>query len=209
MVEKKSVKKFNKPREKHGMTKTPEHLAWTDMLSRCRNPNVWSYKHYGGKGVKVCAEWQHSFLAFYAYMGPKPDGQSLDRFPNRNGNYEPGNCRWATQSQQMRNTVRTRLFTIGDKTQCLTDWAADYGIMEPTLRTRLDSGMSIEEALAFDNTGTTLTHDGQTKTIKQWSAATGLHATTIRARITDYGWSVSEALTTPPGVRRGSKPSTL
>lgn len=181
--------------EKHGMSKTREHNSWSDMLSRCYNPKVQKYRYYGGSGIGVCEEWQRSFVAFYEHMGPCPPGHTLDRIDG-NKDYEPGNCRWVTQKQQMRNTRRSRMYTHNGKTQCLTDWANEHGLNESTLRRRLNGGMTIEKALTFDDTGSTLTHGGRTLTIKQWAAVTGLHVTTIRGRIY-LGWSAAAALTTP------------
>lgn len=90
---------------KHGMTRSPEHYSWTAMHDRCRNPRRRSWKDYGGRGIMVCERWQgkRGFENFLADMGPRPAGTSLDRFPNSDGNYEPGNCRWATRSEQERN----------------------------------------------------------------------------------------------------------
>jgi len=70
---------------------------------RCTNPNATGFNSYGGKGITVCDRWLNSFENFLADMGPRPDGCTLDRYPNNHGNYEPGNCRWATHSEQRRN----------------------------------------------------------------------------------------------------------
>lgn len=82
--------------------RTPEQIAWMSMRQRCRNPSACGYELYGAKGVRVCERWD-TFANFLADMGPRPPGTSLDRYPNRHGNYEPGNCRWATPAEQMQN----------------------------------------------------------------------------------------------------------
>lgn len=83
-----------------------EKNAWYGMLSRCHNPSNAGYRNYGGRGIAVCAEWRHSFDAFFAHIGPRPGhGYSVDRI-NNDGNYEPGNVRWATRVEQERNKRR-------------------------------------------------------------------------------------------------------
>ena len=72
------------------------------MHARCRNPNLKGSKYYVGYGITVCERWQ-SFDNFLADMGPRPAGKTLDRYPDNTGNYEPGNCRWATWSEQAFN----------------------------------------------------------------------------------------------------------
>ncbi len=82
----------------------PEYSAWVSMKNRCLNPRAHNYRRYGGRGITICREWIDNFAAFFAYVGPRPSAQhSIDRFPDNNGNYEPGNVRWATAKEQTNN----------------------------------------------------------------------------------------------------------
>lgn len=87
---------------KHGKGYHYLYQTWTNMKQRCYNTNIRNYKHYGGRGIKVCDRWLESFLNFLEDMGERPSGMSLDRI-NNDGNYEPSNCRWATNEQQNKN----------------------------------------------------------------------------------------------------------
>lgn len=119
------------------------------MLARCTNPDNPDWPNYGGRGITVCDRWRNSFEAFLADMGKKPTPKhSIDRWPDNNGNYEKSNCRWATDDQQARNQRSNRNLTLDGETKCLTDWAASCGMDVATLHCRLDSGMSLTEALA-------------------------------------------------------------
>src|SRR5215467_599647 len=88
---------------KHGHARRGNHNplydVWTEMRSRCRNPNHHSYKNYGGRGIKVCKRWL-KFENFLTDVGARPPSTSLDRYPNNNGNYKPSNVRWATRKEQ-------------------------------------------------------------------------------------------------------------
>ena len=86
----------------HGQSKTRTYHIWQGMHARCSNPSIQRWKDYGGRGITVCPEW-NEFVNFLRDMGECPAGRSIDRFPNNDGNYEPGNCRWATASEQARN----------------------------------------------------------------------------------------------------------
>ena len=87
------------------MSQTQIYHVWVGMLQRCENPKNLSYNCYGGRGIKVCERW-HKFESFYSDVGNIPEGKTLDRWPDNDGNYEPSNCRWTTQTVQARNTRR-------------------------------------------------------------------------------------------------------
>ena len=92
----------------HGLTDTPEYVSWSSMIQRCTNSKRRGFRHYGGRGISICDQWRHSFETFLADMGPRPDGTSIDRI-DVDGNYEPSNCRWATDAQQARNRTNRKL----------------------------------------------------------------------------------------------------
>lgn len=130
----------------HGMTYTPIYRLWVSMMDRCYRENVPNFQFYGARGITVCERW-HTFEHFYADMGERPEGHSLDRHPNNNGNYEPGNCRWARLTDQSRNMRSNRLLTHDGVTRPLVEWAELLGIPPQTIAGRLRRGKSIADAL--------------------------------------------------------------
>lgn len=127
-----------------------EYEIWRGMKRRCRRVKASDYPAYGGRGIQVCERWKSSFNAFFEDMGPRPSpDHQLDRFPNQDGNYEPGNCRWATRAEQNRNRKDNRMITFRGETLCLADWAKRFGMRKGTLFERLRRGLSVEEALTI------------------------------------------------------------
>ncbi len=118
------------------------------MRTRCLNEKSDQYPEYGGRGIKVALAWD-SFAAFLADMGERPAGTTLDRWPDVNGDYAPGNCRWATMQQQENNKRNNVLLTHGGKTQTVAEWARETGLIYQTIRQRLKHGWSVAEALTL------------------------------------------------------------
>lgn len=132
-------------RRKFGSSRT--YRAWSNMVRRCTDPRHDAYHRYGGRGIRICPEWLESFQAFHADMGtcPGPDLQ-LDRIDN-DGNYEPGNCRWATKLEQANNTCANKRVTAFGRTRTIAQWARELGITDTALRARLSAGTAPEAAL--------------------------------------------------------------
>lgn len=112
---------------KHGLTNTPEHATWRSMRSRCTDSKVPNFKDYGGRGISVCERWD-SFENFLADMGPRPSNKhSIDRKDN-NGNYEPGNCRWATRQEQAENKRSSIMVRLLGREQTVIAWCREFAI---------------------------------------------------------------------------------
>lgn len=131
----------------HGDSRSTEHRSWLQMKDRCLNENSAHYSSYGGRGIKVCKRWL-TYENFLADMGRKSGaGFSLDRIDN-NGNYCPENCRWATASQQARNTRQNKILELNGEKKTLAEWAEEHGLKLGTLWRRLNLGWSLSQSLA-------------------------------------------------------------
>lgn len=122
----------------HGQSSSPEFVAWAAMLQRCLYRRGISFANYGGRGIRVCDRWAHSFENFFADVGPRPSkDHSLDRI-DVHGHYEPGNVRWATRVVQARNRRDNRYVTAGSVTMIVTDWSVVNSIPIPLILARID-----------------------------------------------------------------------
>lgn len=128
------------------MSQTRIYNIWKGMLRRTTNPSDSSYPHYGGRGIAVCERWQ-SLENFLADMGPTyADDLSIERI-DVNGDYEPGNCRWATDAEQHRNKRNSAWLEFRGHRLCAADWAKRLEINPKTLTSRLRYGWPVERAL--------------------------------------------------------------
>jgi len=133
---------------KHGNARrgrlTTEYNIWSEMHRRCKNQSDKSYARYGGRGIRVCAAWS-SFEQFFADMGNRPAGWTLDRIDNKQG-YSAENCRWAEWKTQQRNRTNNRIIEWRGRSQALAAWAEELGIKSSTLGKRLREGWAVERA---------------------------------------------------------------
>jgi hypothetical protein len=138
----------------HGESKrgkwSPEYRAWVNMKTRCFNPNNHAYHNYGARGITLDDRWL-TFNNFLADMGRKPSPElTLERVDNA-GNYAPGNCVWATYTDQCNNTRHNVFFEFAGHRLTLPQWARKLGVPLGTLRTRLNRGWSVERTLNKEN----------------------------------------------------------
>lgn len=128
----------------------PEYKAYLGMIARCDDPSRKFYYRYGGRGIGVCDRWREErtgFANFYADLGPRPGpGYSVERVDN-DGDYEPGNVKWATKTEQARNTRRNHVIEIDGRAQCIAAWAQELGIRPQIISTRLRRGWSERDAV--------------------------------------------------------------
>jgi hypothetical protein len=133
---------------KHGLSHIPEHAVWCSMRQRCLNPNDESYKRwYGSKGITICERWS-DFGNFIADMGRRPTPEhTIERRDGTKG-YSPDNCKWATPTEQARNTCTNHTLTLNGITRCISEWAELLGLDYETLRCRIvDSHWPVDKAL--------------------------------------------------------------
>ena len=125
-----------------------EYRAWINMRSRCNTPSSTGYETlYGGRGIRVCPEWEASFQRFLKDVGPRPSPRhSLDRIDG-DGHYEPGNCRWATQVEQCRNLRTNHLVEVDGQAIPLAAAVEGTGLAYNTVLYRLKRGWTVEQAL--------------------------------------------------------------
>ena len=143
-------KQTSKAKRTHGREPKRLYSIWSNMKTRCYNKNTECYSGYGGRGITVCDEWK-KFEAFrdWALSNGYSDDLTIDRIDN-DGNYEPSNCRWATDDEQRNNTRRNHFLEYQGKRLTIKQWSLIVGISDKTIRDRINRyGWTTEEALGF------------------------------------------------------------
>ena len=187
---------------------TPEYVVWAGIIQRCTDPGCGSYQRYGGRGITVCDRWRNSFENFLADMGPRPGLEySIDRI-NNGGNYEPGNCRWATREEQRSNTRRNRVIEWNGVRRTLAQWERSLGMRRGTLQARLDQHhWSLERALTTPvDSDVPIEFQGISRSVREWERVLGFRRNCVRARL-GRGWTIERALTTPSRRQGGGMTS--
>lgn len=134
----------------HRKSSTRLYKIWDKMKERCYNNNATNYKHYGGRGIRICNNWLDNFMDFYDWsiLHGYNDNLSIDRI-NVNGNYEPNNCRWVDATTQANNTRRNVYLTCNGKTQSISQWSRELGISASTLYYRHNKGWDDYKCLYY------------------------------------------------------------
>lgn len=146
-LQREASRKTGHANKTHGMRKSTTYNVWSGLRQRCLNPRNAKFSDYGARGIAVCQRWIDSFEAFLSDMGERPSSEhSIERL-NVNGDYEPSNCCWATQTVQQRNRRNNLVVTFRGESHCLSVWAEILGIPYGTLHGRLSRGVPVEEAL--------------------------------------------------------------
>lgn len=186
----------------HGHTaqrkRSPEHRTWVSIKQRCFCRTSASWERYGGRGITVCERWSNSFPDFLADVGKRPSSQhSLDRFPDNNGDYKPGNVRWATRSEQQRNKRSNVWINHEGIKRLLIDVAEELGLdkrQTSTLRRRRKEGVQGSELLDPRNRHLHLiAFDGRSQSLTSWANELGIKPITLSGRLR-RGWPVERAL---------------
>lgn len=134
-------------RQSHALSYSREHRIWSGIKTRCYNSRSRNYVRYGGRGIRMCERWRHSFEHFFADMGEAPSAvHSIER-RNNNGDYTPENCYWGTRLIQSNNRRNNVFLTFGNKTQSIADWARETGLSYATLQQRIYKEWDVADAL--------------------------------------------------------------
>lgn len=182
------------------------YKTWEKMRERCQNIKHVAYDKYGGRGIRVCPEWNESFRKFKDDMGERPEGKTLDRIDNNLGYYKE-NCRWATRAEQNRNKSTTIKIEINGRSQCLTDWCKETGVDRFVAYRRIECGWHpVDAVLTPGRSATRLDRsirvmvDSVCREIGEWAMDLGVSRNTVWMRI-QAGWPLEVAVTAAKGTK--------
>lgn len=194
---------YKKIKGKHNLSHSRIYRIFNHIKQRCLNPNDSKYKDYGGRGIKICKEWEDNFINFYNWSiaNGYEENLSIDRIDN-NGNYEPKNCRWVTNIEQQNNKRNNHIITYNNKEYTISNFCKKFNLNERLVRQRINvyGYEEPEKLLKKDLRGMKkriykATLNGITKYVSEWCEEFNLNKRTIYSRITKYGYTPEEALT--------------
>lgn len=191
----------------HRVTGTLLYRRWLTMIRRCHRPGQDNYAYYGGRGIKVCDRWRKSFASFRDDIGEPPvKGMSLERIDN-DGDYEPGNVRWATAKEQAWNRRNSRPMAIEGEILPLIGWCEKFGLSRKLVTERIRRGWTSERALFAPvdcrnkRTNVLLTFNDKTMSVSKWAEYLNVSRKALYERLR-LGWSIERTLTTSIGPHR-------
>lgn len=189
----------------HGLYGTPEYTTWIDITRRCYNKNFSQYADYGGRGIKMSNEWKNDFTAFLRDMGKKPTPEhTIDRI-NNDGNYEKGNCKWATYEAQANNKRSNVLYNLDGEEYTIAELAKKFDFHPTTMRMRLlylPVKAAIDKSVKFETY--VLTIAGKEKPMKDWLRVANITLQKYTERRSS-GLSIEQALMSPEQIKLLSK----
>jgi hypothetical protein len=143
-------RQYSKAMTTHGESKTRLYYVWLSMRNRCNRPGVKGYENYGGRGIKVCEEWLHSYENFrnWSLANGYAPGLQIDRI-NNDGDYSPDNCRWVSHLENMQNTSRNKKVIFEGKLVTRTELAMRFNLSPRLIGDRLRHGWTVEEAISY------------------------------------------------------------
>lgn len=205
------------PNVKHGMYGTPTYNSWAAMRQRCEYPGAIEYKRYGARGIRVCERWK-TFANFLEDMGVRPAGATLDRIDS-NGNYEPGNCRWASKKVQANNCSANTVVEYDGKKLTIAQWADRSGLPASVISKRLRRGWSAKDSLSLP-LGTNIkprrsstqfkpkliTFNGETRSMEEWALHLGFANGAALAKRFAKGLPLEVVLSPPMRKQRRPRP---
>ena len=188
-----------RPYRTHGDSSSVEYATWANMLRRCQQESAANYHSYGGRGITVCERWL-VYENFLADMGRRPSSRHSIERVNVNGNYEPGNCIWATKEVQVNNTTRNVIHEVNGQRLTNTQLAAQMNVTPGTIAYRLKQGLSIDQVVeAGGNLPGSYDYLGEKLSIREISRRTGIAYHTLYKRLKYQKLSVAEAVKKKPG----------
>lgn len=166
---------------------TPTYKTWLSMKQRCNNPHAPNYALYGGRGIKICKEWNDNFIAFLSDMGERPKGTSLDRI-NSNGDYCKENCRWATPKEQSMNLRTTYIIEYNGEVDSVHGWSERLGVSYSVIKYNHKHGLPLDKKRRDE---TLYGKKYKNRTVKEWADILGVKYFTLVRYVRLHGFEAA------------------